>query len=117
MYQKKLMDHYKNPLYRGTIPSPDFASNLDNPSCGDAISFSGKIKDGKITAIKFEGTGCMLSQAAASILCGLALKQTIADLLNLKSEEIVKLMGIDVGPNRMQCIVLPLHALQKGLKE
>ena len=115
MYQKKLLEHFKNSLYRGVVSNPDFSSGKHIPSCGDSISITGTIKNRIITDIKFEGTGCILSQAAASMLADLVKGKMVSEVQNLTSDDMMNLIGVQLGPNRAQCVFLPLQALQAGL--
>jgi len=67
-YKELLMDHFKNPRNRGRLENADFTISQFNPSCGDKISVEGIIQDGILTQVAFEGKGCVISQAAASML-------------------------------------------------
>jgi len=115
-YQKVLMEHYKNPKCKKKINDPDFSSGHDNPACGDQLSIEGKVKDGVVTEIGFEGSGCVISMAAASMLTDYCLGKTVKELLNLTKDDILKMIGVQLGPNRLHCALLSLEALHKALK-
>lgn len=115
IYQEELMDHYKFPRNRKKVIKPDFSADDGNITCGDKIHIEGKIKDNKITEIGFEGSGCVVSQAAASMLTENVLGRTVQDVLNLTKDDIIKLLGIELGPNRLKCALLSLQVLKKGL--
>jgi len=117
IYQEILLEHYKKPRNTGTLENPDFASAGDNPSCGDSVFMQGKIENGKLTDIRFQGEGCVMSQGTASMLTEAVKGKTIDELLALNKDFIFDLIGTKLGPNRMRCALLPLHALQKGLEE
>lgn len=68
IYKQELMDHYRNPRNHGVVDRPDFMCEESNPSCGDAISFTGNIKNSQLTHVAFTGTGCVISLATASLL-------------------------------------------------
>ena len=116
IYQEKLMDHYKNPRNKKKIESPDFSTDRQNPSCGDSILIEGKIVNGKIEELGFDGSGCVVSQAAASILLQSCLGKTVDEVLKLDKDDILKLLGIPLGPNRIKCALLSLEALKASLK-
>jgi nitrogen fixation NifU-like protein len=117
LYQEELMDHYRYPRHRGTLEHPDFVSGEHNPSCGDSISIQGKIEAGRVSALVFEGKGCVISQATASMLCIAMQNQTVESIMILQPEYICTLIGIELGPMRIKCALLSLDALQNGIKE
>jgi nitrogen fixation protein NifU and related proteins len=114
-YQEELLDHYRNPRYKGRIQNPDFSSDELNPSCGDRVLIAGKIDKEKITQIAFEGSGCVISQAVASMLAEKSLNATRTQILAFNVETVQNLVGIPLGPTRLQCALLPLEALQNAL--
>ena len=114
-YQKVLMEQFKNPNHKKEVASPDFSSGKDNPSCGDKISIAGKIADGVVTDIGFQGSGCVVSVATASLLMENCLGKSLEEILSLTKDDILKMIGMELGPNRLRCALLPLEALQKGI--
>jgi nitrogen fixation NifU-like protein len=117
IYQQRLTDHYRNPRNRGVIDCPDFSSGVVNPSCGDEISLTGTVVDGTITAICFQGVGCVISQSAASLLTERVLTLTVAQARALGSDYMRTLVGIELGPTRLKCALLPLDALHAALEQ
>lgn len=116
-YQDIIRDHYHNPRNKGVLEGACVIGHLQNPSCGDMVLYTVKITAGMVSAVGFEGTGCVMSQAAASLL-GEALRgKSIADIIALKPHDMEQLMGIPIGPVRMRCVVLPLEAIQKGISD
>ena len=73
MYQEIILDYYRNPRNKGTLPHPDIVSHDVNTSCGDDIAIHVLVKDDRIDNIRFSGKGCAISQAAASMLTEMAL--------------------------------------------
>lgn len=116
IYQAILMDHYKNPRNRGTVSMPDFSSEQLNPSCGDQICMAGTVHENHITQVMFEGYGCVISQATASMLTVYALGSSLDMLLTVDSSAVQKLIGMELGPTRLKCALLPLQALQQGIQ-
>ena len=118
IYQEELLEHFKYPKNRKNILDPDFSSGEYNPSCGDKIAIEGKISsDGVIIDLGFSGSGCVISQATASMLTDSCIGKTIDQVLALSREDIIKIVGIQLGPTRMKCALLSLLVLQEGLKD
>lgn len=117
IYQEELTDHYTNPRNRGTLHNPDFTSGMHNPSCGDSVSIQGCVEDGILLAIAFEGKGCVISQATASMLTEYAKGKSLAQLKELNADFMRSLIGMPLGPTRLKCALLPLEALQQGIKD
>ena len=115
MYQQELMDHYRNPRHSGMLSAPDFIGEDHNPSCGDRITISGKISDDSVTQLGFNASGCVLSQASASILSEHCANKTIAQVLAFSKDDLLELVGIPLGPNRVKCCLLSLFALQEAI--
>lgn len=115
MYQEELMDHYQRPRHRGRLDKPDFDTGQYNPSCGDAVSMQGIIKEGRLVSIAFEGKGCVISQAAASMLSEYALNRSVDEILEFDSDVMMKLVQIPLGPIRLKCALLALYALKEGI--
>jgi len=115
LYQHTLMDHYRHPRNRGTLAQPDFTSGLLNPSCGDRVALAGQVADNLVTLLKFEGHGCVISQATASLLTEAVINKPIDELCRLDKDFVLAMIGMDLGPTRLKCALLPLEALHKGL--
>lgn len=115
--QQDLLDHAKNPSHYGVLENADFASEQYNPSCGDSVQIFGNIKTGMITKLSFVGNGCVLSLAMASKLTEHAKDLSISEALSFQEELVEEVLGISLGPNRMQCGMLAIMALQSGLRE
>lgn len=115
LYHQELIDHYRYPKHRGTLVAPDFCSESYNPSCGDRISWQGHIAQSVITAIAFEGAGCVISQATASMLAQLSLGKSLDNVSEFTKETMLVLVGIELGPTRLKCALLPLETLQAGI--
>lgn len=115
MYKERLMDHYRHPRHKGVIENPDFSSGVHNPSCGDAISITGTVKDGIITAIAFDGFGCVISQAAASLLMEAVVHKQVSFARDFPQEAMKDLVAFDCGPTRLKCVLLAWQALREAL--
>lgn len=116
LYEQEILDHYQNPRNFGLLPTFDFISPLYNPSCGDGVTMCGTIVGNVVTTASFEGKGCVLSLAMASMLTVFAQGKTIDELLLCNDDLVEQLLKSQLGPKRLQCGMLPIQALQKGLK-
>ena len=116
-YKEILMDHYQNPRNRGHIDNPDFSTAQYNPSCGDSVSFEAVIENDKLAKLTFDGKGCVISQATASIFTEYVVGKHIDDILKLEKEDIQGIIGMDLGPTRIKCALLSLMALKEGIME
>lgn len=115
IYQDLILDHYHHPHNRGKIDKPDQLIIVNNPLCGDRIEMMVNFEKNKVKEIKFLGEGCVISNASASMLTDYAKGRSKQELKKLDSKFIIKMMGIDLGVNRIKCAVLSLEALQKLL--
>ncbi|MCX5925151.1 MAG: iron-sulfur cluster assembly scaffold protein [Candidatus Dependentiae bacterium] len=118
MYQALLHDHYQYPRNKGELVTADFTSYQHNPSCGDLITFQGTVSDsGLLLQVAFNGTGCVISQATASLLSEKAVGMPIGQIQLLDKNMVLQLIGMELGPTRLKCALLPLDALQQGIAE
>ena len=118
LYQEEIMDHYRNPRNRGRLENPDFSSGEYNPSCGDSILFEGCVDEqGSLREVAFEGKGCVLSLATASMLSELCKGKLLEEILAIDKDAILAMLGGNIGPTRLKCALLPLQALQQGIAE
>ena len=116
IYSELILDHYQNPRNRGKIKNPTGSVFVSNPLCGDKIEMTIKKEDDKIVDVKFEGVGCAISTASASMLTEYAKGRSELDLKKLDQNFMIKLLGIKLGVNRIKCAMLSLEALNKLLK-
>lgn len=112
-----LLDHYENPRNRGRLEDPDAQMTWGNPGCGDVLTIYLKISDdGQITDISFEGEGCTVSQAAASILTEQLKGQPLSYAENLTPDEVASWVGREVMLTRPRCALLALNTLKLALR-
>lgn len=119
LYSDNIIDHFKNPRHFGELEEADSEYRGSNASCGDLIEFSVKFGDGsgkqrRVVEAKFRGVGCAVSTAAASMLAELVNDKqlTVAEILALDKDAILKMLHIAVSPSRERCMLLSLNALQ-----
>lgn len=115
IYSELILDHYQNPRNFGKLKKPTKKTVIFNPSCGDRIELDIILAKNKIKDIKFRAQGCAISQASASMLTDTIKGKAKEDLQKLDKDFIITMLGVDLGPNRIKCALLPLEALQRLL--
>lgn len=115
LYRDYILDHYRRPRNKGHLPHPDVAHEEHNPLCGDRVALELTIRDGMVTEARFDGEGCAISQASASVLTEMIVGRPLAELRQLGREDVLESLGIDnVSPARLKCALLPLNTLRAG---
>ncbi|MSU76367.1 SUF system NifU family Fe-S cluster assembly protein [Patescibacteria group bacterium] len=117
LYREHIMDHYKNPRNRGTLPNADMTIEESNPVCGDKLKLMYKLDGDRVNEVKFEGEGCAISLAAASMLTEMIEGKTLEELKAIRDEDMLKQIGVPLSPTRVKCGLLALSGLRKGLKQ
>jgi nitrogen fixation NifU-like protein len=134
LYREIILDHYHKPRNRGSLKQPSLSAEGDNVFCGDEVKLDLAIQDGQITAVRFLGRGCSISQASASMLTqaimGLSLDEVEAlfasfkgmmygsDQANVKSlGDLEALRGVRKFPARVKCATLAWNVLQEALEQ
>jgi nitrogen fixation protein NifU and related proteins len=134
LYQEVILDHYRRPRNRGTVPEPTGTASLRNPLCGDEVDVQVSVQDGKVTDVKFGGRGCSISQASASMMTELvkgrtpdevhALGERFAEMIR-GNEEAAKdqalgqaraLSGVSRFPTRVRCALIAWEAMERAVK-
>ncbi|MFA5995730.1 MAG: iron-sulfur cluster assembly scaffold protein [Patescibacteria group bacterium] len=114
LYQEQILEHYKHPQNFGLIKNATYTRKELNPTCGDSFTFSIHINDkGVVDEVGFAGEGCAVSTASASLLSEAIKGKTLPEVLNLKTEFILELLHIELGPARLKCALLPLQAVTR----
>jgi nitrogen fixation protein NifU and related proteins len=112
-----IISHYEHPFRHGPLPNADVTQRGGNPGCGDVLTFYLKVADdGRITDISFEGEGCTISQAAASMVTEMFQGQTMADVERASSDDILDLLGREIAGTRLRCATLGLNTLKAAVQ-
>jgi len=116
LYRQLIIDRYKNPLYRGSLDPHDIAFEDDNPLCGDHIRVELRLDGGDVVKeAAFEGHGCAISQASADLLMESVVGKTLDEVKAIGKEDVLELLGLDLGPVRLKCALLSLKVLKAGV--
>lgn len=115
-YREVIIDRYKNPLHRGILEPHDITFEDENPLCGDHIRIDLILDEqGKVSKAVFNGHGCAISQASADLLLDTVVGKTVDEIKALQKQDVLDLLGIELGPVRLKCALLPLKVLKAGV--
>jgi len=116
MYQEHVLDHYEDPYHRGTCDHPTHAHEDKNPLCGDVVRVELAIDDeGRVREAWFEGKGCVISQASASMLMEQLEGKNVEELKDFSAQQMLELFGARLTPNRQKCCLLPWRVVQTAV--
>ncbi len=116
IYEEHVLEHYEDPYNRGTLDQPTHRFEAKNPLCGDVIHIDLKLSpEGKITEAWFSGQGCVISQASASMLLEAIEGKTLEEVNAFTAEDMLKLFGPQLTPNRQKCCLLCWRVLQTAV--
>ncbi|EKU45713.1 Fe-S cluster assembly sulfur transfer protein SufU [Staphylococcus massiliensis] len=134
LYRSVIMDHYKNPRNKGKLDNGTMTVDMNNPTCGDRIHLTFEVKDGLIEDAKFDGEGCSISMASASMMTEAVKGQSLKTAMQMSQEfskmmlgedyniteemgDVEALQGVSQFPARIKCATLAWKALEKGTVE
>ena len=116
LYREVIIEHYKNPAYRGHLDPHDISFEDNNPLCGDHIEIDLRVdENGMVTDARFDGHGCAISQASADLLVESIIGKSLEEVKQLNKQNILDLLGIELGPVRLKCALLSLKVLKAGV--
>jgi nitrogen fixation protein NifU and related proteins len=114
-YREYILDHYRNPRNYGKLEQPDAHAEDSNPLCGDQLAIDLQIEGDRVAAVRFQGRGCAISQASASMLSEMIEGQPVEDVVKLGKDDILEALGIPISPARTKCAFLCLRVLHRSL--
>lgn len=116
LYREVIVERYKSPQFRGELDPHDISFEDENPLCGDHIRVDLRVDEsGKVTEAAFSGHGCAISQASADLLLESVIGKTLEEVKELTKQDVLDLIGIELGPVRLKCALLPLKVLKAGV--
>lgn len=114
-YREIIIDRYQNPHHRGELDPHDFTFEDSNPLCGDELRIDVVMNgDERVVDARFSGRGCAISQASADLLLESIQGKTLEEVKALGKEDVLELLGIELGPVRLKCALLSLKVLKAG---
>jgi nitrogen fixation protein NifU and related proteins len=132
LYRRVIMDHYKNPRNKGELADGGLTIDMNNPTCGDRIHLTMQVEDGIVQDAKFDGEGCSISMASASMMTQAVKGKSVEDAVRLSKAfsdmmlgkdldedldlgDIEALSGVSQFPARIKCATLAWKAMEKGV--
>jgi nitrogen fixation NifU-like protein len=132
LYRQVIMDHYKTPRNKGTLEEDSVNIEMNNPTCGDRIQLTLQVEDGIVKDAKFDGEGCSISMASASMMTqavkgkdvdtALKMSGIFSDMMlgkeyddSVDLGDIEALQGVSKFPARIKCATLAWKAMEKGV--
>ncbi len=114
LYRDFILEHYKNPHNQGVLDPHDLHYADSNPTCGDELSMTLLLDEGHaaIADVAFEGRGCAISQASASILTDTLRGMTLDAVRAIDPKDVLEELGVPIGPARLKCALLGYKVLQ-----
>ena len=114
LYRDFILEHYKNPHNKGHLDPHDLHFADSNPTCGDEMSMTIVLDAAKdaIADVAFDGRGCAISQASASILTDELRGKTLDEIRSMDPKELLDELGVPIGPARLKCALLSYKVLQ-----
>jgi nitrogen fixation NifU-like protein len=113
LYRDFILEHYRNPHNRGVLDPHDLHFADSNPTCGDELSMTIQLDEGKehVVDVAHDGRGCAISQASASILTDELRGMSLDELRALDPRDVVENLGVPIGPARLKCALLSYKVL------
>ena len=116
LYQENILDHYENPYNKGTLDNPTLDFRDLNPLCGDEVRIQARLDaEGNLAEICFDGKGCVISLAAASMLMEEVEHKSLDEVKQMGRQDVLDLLGIPLTTMRVKCAMLPLRTLEKAI--
>ena len=116
LFRDQILEHYRHPRCHGTLDAPDASVEDANPLCGDKLRMDFRFRDGRISEVRFSGTGCSISQASASMLCEAIEGKSLDEVKALTREDVLDLLGVEhLGPVRSKCAMLALKTVKAAV--
>jgi len=115
LYKEEILEHYWDPHNHGVLEHPDATAEELNVLCGDTIRMDFAIANGKIMDVRFQGEGCAISKAAASMLTDVLKGKDLQQAQAITQKDIFNLLKIPISPARTKCALLGFEVMKKAL--
>jgi nitrogen fixation NifU-like protein len=116
LYRDFILEHYRNPHNKGVLDPHDLHFADSNPTCGDEMSMTLRVTDDRIDDVAFDGRGCAISQASASILTDELRGRSLDEVREMDPKTVLEALGVPIGPARLKCALLSYKVLQGAVR-
>ena len=123
LYRDNILDHYQNPHNWGRLKKPSASAQVANELCGDKLTVDILVNESisntdqkQVQEIAFEGEGCAISIASASMLTDAIIGKSIHELKRMNADDMVELLGTSLTPTRLKCALISLEAVHKAIQ-
>jgi len=114
-YREIIIERYKSPRHKGELDPHDFSFEDDNPACGDHIQIDVRLnEEDEVVDAAFSGHGCAISLASADLLLESVIGTSLDEIKELSKQDVIDMLGIELGPVRLKCALLSLKVLKAG---
>lgn len=114
-YREMIIERYKTPRHKGELEPADITYEDDNPACGDHIRIDVRVDENdQVVDAAFSGHGCAISLASADLLLESIIGKSLEEVKVLDKQDIIEMLGIELGPVRLKCALLSLKVLKAG---
>jgi len=118
LYKQLIIDNYKSPKNFVGVENKEYVNKVENASCGDVITVGIDVdKKGKIKSVAFDGSGCAISIAAASILLDSVKGKDISEIKKIEAADVLKMVGMEASSGRVKCALLGYEGLKNLIKD
>ena len=115
IYSEIILDYYRHPRNKGNLSPHLIQAKDSNPLCGDVIEIQMQLDNGNVKDVRYNGQGCAISQASASMLTELVKGKSLEEVRKISKEEILSLIGGELSAVRLKCALLSLKVLKTGV--
>ena len=116
LYDDHILDHFESPYHKGHLDCPTCSHSDRNPICGDQVTLELLVGEHQVvTEAYFNGKGCAISQAAASILCETIEGKSLAELRDFQAKQMLELLKVRLTASRQKCALLSFKVLKTML--
>jgi len=116
VYTEKVMEHFRNPRNMGVIEDADGVGEVGNPTCGDMMRITIKVKDNILEDVKFQTLGCGAAVATSSMVTEMAIGKTLDEAVEISNKSVAEELG-GLPPNKMHCSNLAADGLHKAIDD
>ena len=116
-YIENLLDYYQNPRNKGRIENATVSISGGNPGCGDVVTMYVTIEDGIARQVQFEGQGCTISQAGASMVAEKYEGQPLEEIEEASTDDMIDEMGREVVVSRLRCATVGIGTLKGAIRQ